>query len=90
MSIAVVSFEICFYRFCRDFVQILFHRKSLAMCYIASHIYSSISGKKNLLLFSSFFFRMKEQLIKELVKSEKDAELMNKQYADKIKGLEKV
>ena len=33
---------------------------------------------------------MKEQLIKELVRSEKDAELMNKQYADKIKGLEKV
>lgn len=33
---------------------------------------------------------MKEQLIRELVKSEKDAELMNKQYAEKIKGLEKV
>ncbi|RUS90634.1 hypothetical protein EGW08_001631 [Elysia chlorotica] len=37
----------------------------------------------------SINIRMKEQLIKELVKSEKDAELMNKQYADKIKGLEK-
>ncbi|GFO31121.1 kinesin-like protein kif27, partial [Plakobranchus ocellatus] len=37
----------------------------------------------------SINIRMKEQLIKELVKSEKDAEMMNKQYADKIKGLEK-
>ena len=34
--------------------------------------------------------RLKEQLIRELVKSEKDAGLMNKQYAEKIKGLEKV
>lgn len=33
---------------------------------------------------------MKEQLICELVKSGKDAELMNKQYAEKIKALEKV
>ncbi|XP_046330087.2 kinesin-like protein KIF27 isoform X1 [Haliotis rufescens] len=33
--------------------------------------------------------RMKEQLIRELVRSGKDAELMNKQYADKIKALEK-
>ncbi|XP_059168452.1 kinesin-like protein KIF27 isoform X2 [Physella acuta] len=37
----------------------------------------------------SINIRMKEQLIRELVKSEKDAELMNKQYAEKIKGLEK-
>ena len=33
---------------------------------------------------------MKEQLICELVKTGKDAELMNKQYAEKIKALEKV
>ena len=38
----------------------------------------------------SINIKMKEQLIRELVKSGKDAELMNKQYADKIKGLEKV
>ena len=38
-------------------------------------------------LFSS---RLKEQLIRELVRSEKDAGLMNKQYAEKIRGLEKV
>ncbi|CAL1543407.1 unnamed protein product [Lymnaea stagnalis] len=37
----------------------------------------------------SINIRMKEQLIRELVRSEKDAELMNKQYAEKIKGLEK-
>lgn len=33
---------------------------------------------------------MKEQLIKELVKTGKDAETLNKQYADKIKHLERV
>ena len=33
---------------------------------------------------------MKEQLICELVKTGKDAELMNKQYAEKIKALERV
>ncbi|KAK7099081.1 hypothetical protein V1264_003272 [Littorina saxatilis] len=37
----------------------------------------------------SINIRMKEQLICELVKSGKDAELMNKQYAEKIKSLEK-
>lgn len=36
------------------------------------------------------FCRMKEQLIKELVKTGKDAETLNKQYADKIKHLERV
>ena len=34
--------------------------------------------------------RMKEQLIRELVKTGKDAEQMNKQYADKVTALEKV
>ena len=33
---------------------------------------------------------MKEQLIRELVKNGKDAETLNKQYADKIKNLMKV
>ncbi|WAR03106.1 KIF27-like protein [Mya arenaria] len=33
--------------------------------------------------------RMKEQLIKELVKTGKNAELINKQYAEKIQALEK-
>ena len=33
---------------------------------------------------------MKEQLIRELVKTGKDADLMNKKYAEKIKALEKV
>ena len=33
---------------------------------------------------------MKEQLIRELVKTGKDAETLNKQYADKIKNLMKV
>ena len=33
---------------------------------------------------------MKEQLIRELVKTGKDAEQMNKQYAEKIAALEKV
>ena len=33
---------------------------------------------------------MKEQLIKELVRNGKDAEAMNKQYAEKIKAIEKV
>ncbi|KAK7479550.1 hypothetical protein BaRGS_00029187 [Batillaria attramentaria] len=37
----------------------------------------------------SINIRMKEQLICELVKTGKDAELMNKQYAEKIKALEK-
>lgn len=37
-----------------------------------------------------FLARMKEQLIRELVKTGKDAEQMNKQYADKIAALEKV
>ncbi|KAK3104146.1 hypothetical protein FSP39_024813, partial [Pinctada imbricata] len=37
----------------------------------------------------SINIRMKEQLIKELVRNGKDAEAMNKQYADKIKALEK-
>jgi len=36
------------------------------------------------------FFRMKEQLIRELVKTGKDAEQMNKQYAEKVQALEKV
>ena len=33
---------------------------------------------------------MKEQLIRELVKTGKDAETLNKQYAEKIKHLERV
>ena len=33
---------------------------------------------------------MKEQLIRELVKTGKDAEQMNKQYAEKVQALEKV
>ncbi len=33
---------------------------------------------------------MKEQLIKELVKTGKEASVMNKQYEDRIKGLERV
>ena len=33
---------------------------------------------------------MKEQLIKELVKTGKEANVMNRQYEDKIKGLERV
>uniref|UniRef100_K1PAX1 Kinesin-like protein KIF27 n=1 Tax=Magallana gigas TaxID=29159 RepID=K1PAX1_MAGGI len=37
----------------------------------------------------SINIRMKEQLIKELVKTGKDAETLNKQYADKIKHLER-
>ncbi|XP_061178029.1 kinesin-like protein KIF27 isoform X2 [Saccostrea echinata] len=37
----------------------------------------------------SINIRMKEQLIKELVKTGKDAEVLNKQYAEKIKHLEK-
>ncbi|KAL8561687.1 hypothetical protein ACOMHN_054984 [Nucella lapillus] len=37
----------------------------------------------------SINIRMKEQLICELVKTGKDAELMNKQYAEKIKALER-
>ena len=36
------------------------------------------------------FCRMKGQLIKELVKTGKDAEQMNKQYVEKISALEKV
>ena len=43
-----------------------------------------------MLLLSLVVCRMKEQLICELVKTGKDAELMNKQYAEKIKALEKV
>lgn len=35
-------------------------------------------------------FRLKEQLIRELVKTGKDAESVNKQYANKIHALEKV
>ncbi|KAK6191693.1 hypothetical protein SNE40_003312 [Patella caerulea] len=38
----------------------------------------------------SINIRMKEQLICELVKTGKDAELMNKQYEEKIKSLEKM
>ncbi|XP_048780280.1 kinesin-like protein KIF27 isoform X2 [Ostrea edulis] len=37
----------------------------------------------------SINIRMKEQLIRELVKSGKDAETLNKQYAEKIKHLER-
>ncbi|VDI28294.1 kinesin family member 4/21/27 [Mytilus galloprovincialis] len=37
----------------------------------------------------SINIRLKEQLIRELVKTGKDADLMNKKYADKIKSLEK-
>lgn len=37
-----------------------------------------------------YCYRMKEQLIKELVKTGKDAEQMNKQYAEKVHALEKV
>ena len=33
---------------------------------------------------------MKEELIRCLVKSEKDAELVNQQYADKVSDLERV
>ena len=33
---------------------------------------------------------MKEQLIKELVKTSKDAQSMNKEYQNKIQNLEKV
>ena len=33
---------------------------------------------------------MKEQLMKELVKTGKEANVMNRQYEDKIKGLERV
>ena len=33
---------------------------------------------------------MKEQLIRELVKTGKDADQMNKQYADKVAALEQV
>ena len=33
---------------------------------------------------------MKEQLIKELVKTGKETSSMNKQYEDRIKGLERV
>jgi len=36
------------------------------------------------------FIRLKEQLIRDLVKTGKDADLMNKKYAEKIKALEKV
>ena len=42
------------------------------------------------MLLSLVVCRMKEQLICELVKTGKDAELMNKQYAEKIKALERV
>ena len=38
----------------------------------------------------SINIKMKEQLIKELVKSSKDAKTMNDQYKEKIKALEKV
>jgi len=38
----------------------------------------------------SCIIRLKEQLIRELVKTGKDSESMNKLYADKIKALEKV
>lgn len=41
-------------------------------------------------MYLEFFCRMKEQLIKELVKTGKDAETLNKQYADKIKHIERV
>ncbi|XP_021353306.1 kinesin-like protein KIF27 [Mizuhopecten yessoensis] len=37
----------------------------------------------------SINIKMKEQLIKELVKTGKDSETMNKQYAEKIRALEK-
>lgn len=43
-----------------------------------------------ILMTGIFVFRMKEQLIRELVKSGKDAETLNKQYAEKIKHLERV
>ena len=45
-----------------------------------------------ILLFLTTFvtYRMKEQLIKELVKTGREATVMNKQYEDKIKGLERV
>lgn len=38
----------------------------------------------------SINIKMKEQLIKELVKSSRDAQVMNEQYKEKIKALEKV
>ena len=38
----------------------------------------------------SINIKMKEQLIKELVKSSKDAKTMNDQYKEKINALEKV
>lgn len=49
-----------------------------------------IGTQENVFKVFYFYNRLKEQLIRELVKSGKDAELMNKQYAEKIKALEKV
>ena len=37
-----------------------------------------------------YCYRMKEQLIRELVKNGKDAEAINKQYSEKVSNLEKV
>ena len=49
-----------------------------------------VKESKNLNVMCVLIFRMKEQLIRELVKTGKDAEQMNKQYADKVTALEKV
>ena len=38
----------------------------------------------------SINIKMKEQLIKELVKSSRDAHSMNEQYKEKIQAMEKV